>query len=110
VNGSLKSLPGVPHLNGDIGSRLASSYYNQGDFEAAAETYVLTAEIPFARPIMTYNAACSYALIGRKEEAITWLGKCRETGQMNLSAAWNDTDFVSLRDDPRFAEIVGPRP
>jgi hypothetical protein len=107
---ALKSLPGVPHLNGDIGSRLASSYYNLGDFEAAAETYVLTAEIPFARPIMTYNAACSYALIGRKEEAITWLGKCRETGQMNLSAAWNDTDFVSLRDDPRFAEIVGPRP
>ncbi len=57
-----------------------------------------------------YNDACSFALDGDKEKAIKVLKEAVEAGFSEYDVIKDDTDFQSLRDDPkymkRFDELV----
>jgi len=53
-----------------------------------------------------YDAACGVALQGDKETAIDLLQKSVAAGFRDFRHMRRDTDIDSLRDDPRFAEIV----
>jgi Tfp pilus assembly protein PilF len=54
-----------------------------------------------------YNCACTYATLGRKEEAFEMLQTAIKIGFRNI-IAWveNDPDFEQFRDDPHFKEIL----
>ncbi len=56
--------------------------------------------------VLLYNVACNFANMGEPEEAIGFLA--RAVGHGMVSAAWmrNDTDLVSLREDPRFHALL----
>jgi tetratricopeptide (TPR) repeat protein len=54
-----------------------------------------------------YNIACMEALLGRPEDALGHLGKAVDTAPRLRDAAKTDDDFVSLRGDQRFEELVG---
>jgi tetratricopeptide (TPR) repeat protein len=61
-----------------------------------------------------YNLACARALLGERDVALRWLEKeLRENhapgGGLERQKAWarKDPDLASLRDDPRFIELVG---
>lgn len=63
-----------------------------------------------ARPdgfINFYNAACTYALLGRPDRAIELLGIAAQHGGAP-AVGWieTDDDLASLRDDPRYQAII----
>ena len=49
-----------------------------------------------------YNAACAYACLGRKPDALATLRQAIAHGYHNLEWMARDADLVSLRDDPEF--------
>lgn len=54
-----------------------------------------------------YNCACTYAVLGNKEEAFELLQKAIRIGYKNI-IEWieNDPDFEAFRDDPHFKDIL----
>jgi len=57
------------------------------------------------RPL--YNLACCEALIGRKEDAVEHLRPAIGVSEQFRDYAKGDTDLDSIRDEPRFKELVG---
>jgi len=54
-------------------------------------------------PVLLYNLACMEALAGRPDDALTHLERAIELQPEFAETAAKDTDFDSIRDDPRFA-------
>jgi len=55
---------------------------------------------------MAYWVGSTYALTGDKDLAFKWLNKAIRLGNQNKPYFENDTNLDSLRDDPRFAELM----
>jgi hypothetical protein len=58
-------------------------------------------------PLLFYNLACSESLTGQRDEAIEHLGRAIAMSSEFLEFARDDADFDPIRDDPRFAELIG---
>jgi len=58
-------------------------------------------------PNILYNAACTFAILGKKPEALDHLKKAWEAGYVNLDWAARDPDFACLHDDPEFQRLIG---
>jgi tetratricopeptide (TPR) repeat protein len=96
---------------------LAELHYQARKYADAAahyQTVVASLEarqpVPQGLPTMVYNAACSLALAGKTDDALSYLGKALEIGKKSgqpLGKALLDTDhdIDSLRQDPRFQEL-----
>lgn len=63
---------------------------------------VLLPEDPTAR----YNLGCSYALLGRTEEALAALDEAVDAGYRDSAHMLADQDLASLRDLTRFKQIL----
>ena len=57
-------------------------------------------------PLILYNAACNWALLGESERALDGLERAIEAGVAVADWITHDPDFVSLRGHPRFQAIV----
>jgi tetratricopeptide (TPR) repeat protein len=57
-----------------------------------------------------YNLACLESICGNFAVAFEHLSKAVKHDEFNPRWAWEDPDFQWIRDDPRFVEIVGPKP
>jgi Flp pilus assembly protein TadD len=74
-----------------------------GGYSALGETENAIAELQNAialRPndsAILYNAACTYAMLKEKEEALKLLRRAREEGFLNADWASRDPDLNSLR-------------
>lgn len=112
---------------------MATAYFNQKNYARAIENYKKVIELGGSSPaslyngnnpaIVTsektgelfisspagasYNIACSYALLGDKEQALKWLEKSIDMGFPDLSHVQTDADLKALHDDLRFKELVG---
>jgi tetratricopeptide (TPR) repeat protein len=86
--------------------KLGYSLHADKKLDEALKIHLKAAEFPEVAPIATYNVACVYALQGDKDKAFTWLGKAVELGFSQPDQLANDTDMDSLRDDPRFKDLV----
>ena len=53
-----------------------------------------------------YNVACTYALMGEKERALSTLEKAVRNGFSHKEWIENDPDFVSIRPEPRFKALL----
>jgi serine/threonine protein kinase/Flp pilus assembly protein TadD len=53
-----------------------------------------------------YNAACTYGIMKKKQEALDTLKKAIECGYGNLEWIKQDPDLLLLRDDPEFNKLV----
>lgn len=56
------------------------------------------------RGVASYNLACGYARLGRKQDALEALARAVDEGFGQGMA--DDSDFASLRTEPRFQELV----
>jgi tetratricopeptide (TPR) repeat protein len=56
---------------------------------------------------LLYNLACAEALLGEKDAALEHLAPAVQTPRFRKFAE-NDSDFDSLRDDPRFTALLSP--
>jgi adenylate cyclase len=57
-------------------------------------------------PLILYNAACNWALLGERERAIDGLERALAAGVAVADWITHDPDFESLRNHPRFQAIV----
>lgn len=71
-------------------------------FEWAERAY----EIDPNSPSTTYNSACLFARHGDIERAMDYIEKTIELGGRRKSNYETDVDFVRLRDNPRFQELM----
>ena len=86
---------------------LGYSLHAQGRLDEALVAHKKAAEMPGpAQTLAIYNTACAYALKGQKDKAFEWLKKTAEAGYKNTAQLDGDSDLDSLRDDPRYAEII----
>jgi len=56
--------------------------------------------------LASYNLACFQALQGKKDEALASLERAIKSGFANAAHLQKDDDLASLRDNPKFAELV----
>lgn len=56
--------------------------------------------------VAQYNLACSYALLADSEKAFACLREAVALGYRDLDHLRTDPDLATLREDPRFAEIL----
>lgn len=94
-------------VRGSYWSELGTACYQAKDYrkciQAKEKVLELCAEFPWAT---TYDIACCYARLGEKAKAMQWLQKSFDLGFRSLAHAQQDDDLQSLRDDPRFRELV----
>jgi Flp pilus assembly protein TadD len=55
---------------------------------------------------MAYWVGSTYALLGEKDAAFKWLNRAVKLGNQNKPHFERDRNLNSLRDDPRFAELM----
>ncbi|HEY4613334.1 MAG TPA: tetratricopeptide repeat protein [Bacteroidota bacterium] len=86
-------------------SQLGMSHYSLQQYRLAIESFQKEIAIS-PNPTTMYNIACNYALDKQKDKALEWLGKAVENNLPTFVNPAADTDFESLRDEPRFKEIM----
>lgn len=107
----LENLARQDPLNGALWWNLGESRFHQQQFVPAAEAYERSLPIGFRNPgFVSYRVAQAYARAGRKPEALQWLQKALANGYDHRPQIWDDSNFASLRAEPRFAEIAGILP
>jgi tetratricopeptide (TPR) repeat protein len=89
----------------DLKSR-AFEAYEREDYKRAARLFT-EAGREEGDPSDFYNAACSYALAGKTRKAFELLSEAIARGFNDLEHLKSDSDLKSLRDDPRWAALVG---
>jgi len=80
---------------------LGTMYIHAGKIDEAHEVLAELIELSKQRYVSPNLIASLYALLGDREQAITWLGKAHKDDFPPPS----DSDFDKLRSDPRFAAI-----
>ena len=79
-----------------------------GGRPADAKTLLLDALERYEdKSVLLYNLACAEAMLGEADEALEHLRLAIESRPEAAECAREDADLASLRDDPRFAELLG---
>jgi tetratricopeptide (TPR) repeat protein len=81
--------------------------YTAGDYEGAIAELEQALERRPGTAIYLYNLACCESLLGRRKEALEHLAAGLESDPRFRENAREDRDFDSIREDPRFAALVG---
>lgn len=95
-------------IEGKFWNQLALARYNAKDYRKSSAAYEKQIELGYGFPASAaYNIACNYALLGEKEAALNWLEKAFAMGFPDLPHAQTDEDLKSVRDEPRYRNLVG---
>jgi hypothetical protein len=81
--------------------------YDADRYEEAADAMRAIVEAK-PNPWLLYNLACCESLAGRGADAVEHLRLAFERGEQFREHARRDSDFDPIRDEPGFAELVGP--
>ena len=74
------------------------------------DTFLIDSNAPMDT-IVQYNAACFHALAGNVEKSLDYLENCQiKVGNLNREWLEHDSDLESVRDHPRFADILAAFP
>lgn len=86
-------------------TQLATIYYRLKEFDKSIECYQRCIQIN-ATEITYYNLACMYAKLGQTDKAIENLEMAVQKGYDEVAWMKKDGDLNSLRNDPRFIEMI----
>jgi mannose-6-phosphate isomerase-like protein (cupin superfamily) len=81
--------------------------YRAKDYEGAMSICRETLEEYPGNALALYNIACLENLLGRPDDALATLRTSLDAWPAYAETARGDEDFASLREDPRFVELVG---
>ena len=84
----------------------ASALMDDGQAERALEWVARALARPTDDTSAHFNAACVYAKLGRKEDALAALENVFSRGYGKRDWVERDPDYDSLRDDPRFQAML----
>jgi tetratricopeptide (TPR) repeat protein len=110
-------------------SNLGAAYYMQKQWEPATEAYgkamQLDPEIfgrishngvsaqlpsPEERAKFDYLVAKLYAKLGDQDHSLQYLRRCMEEGYKGIDDVYKDPEFVGLRNDTRFEQLMAAKP
>jgi hypothetical protein len=98
--------PGQAYRVFPVEAQEAMQAYNAGDFETAlARIQQVLAREP-NDVLALFNAACFEARLGRADDALEHLRLAIEADDRAIENARTDEDLDSIREDPRFAQLV----
>jgi non-specific serine/threonine protein kinase len=88
-------------------SRMVTPLSHFGDGARAFAMLQRIIEIDSTDGLLQYNCACSYAMMGKKTEALACLKNAFASGYKNVSE-WvkMDPDLISLHDDPEYHALI----
>jgi tetratricopeptide (TPR) repeat protein len=86
---------------------VAEAPYNEGDYDRAIEIVTQGLEHWPEHATMLYQLSCYQALAGRSEEAIGYFERAVARSPDLADWARGDSDLDSIREDPRFKQLVG---
>ena len=84
---------------------LSTAYLNTKQFESSLKTLNTLESINPRHPLLHYNFACYYSLLGNISMGIKSLRQAVTNGFKNHRILKTDPDIESLRQDPRFKEL-----
>ncbi len=84
----------------------AQAAYQKKDYARSAELYLAAIEAGVQGADAPYNAACSFALAGKKREAFECLGMAVRRGMSNADHLVKDEDLTSLHGDPQWQPLM----
>lgn len=99
----------VSEINAQSAAALSAdalAAYNAKEFAKSAELYKAAIQAGDQTPGTFYNAACSFALTGKSEEAFRYLEQAVERNFTNVEHIKKDTDLTSLHSDSRWQQLV----
>jgi len=82
---------------------LSQAHERSPEAEASLEKAVA---LGATSPGETYDVACGYALLGRKEKALDWLERALRAGSFERRMVETDDDLASLHGEPRFDALL----
>jgi serine/threonine protein kinase/Flp pilus assembly protein TadD len=94
----------------DVRARIllaATLAYDHNDADEAIRHLQTAVALRPGDPNILYNAACTYGVMARKQEALETLKKAFAAGYGNPNWASRDADLRCLHDDPDFRKLVG---
>ncbi|HXY51579.1 MAG TPA: tetratricopeptide repeat protein [Terriglobales bacterium] len=110
-------------------SNLGAAYFSKKDFEKSVLAYSKALQLdpdvfdrssrsgvaaqmskPEDRAHYDYVVARLYAKMGQADRSLEYLRKALEEGYKDIDAVYKDQEFLSLRKDPRFVELMNARP
>lgn len=93
-----------PPKDGRYYEALARKAYQQKDYISFLENMKMAAELRPNHPRLMYNLAIGYALNGRQNDALSWLGKVADLGL--IVPADGDDDFDSIKNLDEFKALL----
>ena len=115
--------------NASYHSNLGTAYFALREFPAAVSEYVRAMQIdpeifehrsqtgiaahmssPEDRAYYSFVLARIYAKAGDLDHALEYLRRAMEDGYKEIDSVYKDQEFVTLRKDPRFAELMTSKP
>lgn len=90
----------------DVLMALSNNYTRQGHFDKGLATDQRLCQLRDHDPIIHYNLACSYSLLGRLGESLDALQHAVGLGYSDLAFMQEDPDLESIRRDPRYAAFL----
>jgi predicted Zn-dependent protease len=85
---------------------LGELYTRAGRFQEGLQVDLELVGMRPDEPVAWYNLGCSYALTGQREQAFNALTKAVDLGYADTDWMLKDSDLQSLREDPRFPQLV----
>lgn len=120
---SLRPTDAVFHYN------MASAYFAMHDYKRAAQEYHAAFQLdpdifqrvsrigvmaqttsPEDRAAFSFMVAKMYAQAGDVEHSLEYLRKAMEEGYKDLKKVYTESEFATLREDKRFAELMAQKP
>jgi TolB-like protein/Flp pilus assembly protein TadD len=90
-------------------SLLAADYATTGNTDDAIRHLEMTVALRPNDSNVLYNAACTYAILRRKAEALDLLRRALAAGYANVDWPREDPDLTSVRAEPEFVELFPPK-
>jgi tetratricopeptide (TPR) repeat protein len=87
----------------------AATLAKMGRKDEAIREGAAALELSPGDPMMLYNGACLYALLGEADRALDTLARAVGMGYENFRWMQHDPDLDRLRNDPRFIELTKGR-
>ncbi len=84
---------------------LGDAYTRAGFYKEGLEVDKKLSQMRPQDPVVFYNLACSYSLVGDLDQALKSLKKAIVLGYADFSYMDNDPDLENLRRDPRYKEL-----
>lgn len=85
---------------------LGDAYTKRGHYEKGLGIDLRLSDLRPLDPVVHYNVACSYSLLGKVDFAIKALDKSLRLGYSDFKFIEKDPDLENIRKDDRYIELI----